>query len=86
MNDSPNREVAIFSEAVHLPLDQRAAYLDRACAGDAKLRQRVEALLRTNDHVGDFLEEFPQPAALKPRPEGLTTEKPGDRIGRYKLL
>jgi hypothetical protein len=28
---------------------ERAAYLDRACGGDAELRGRVEALLRAND-------------------------------------
>jgi hypothetical protein len=28
---------------------ERAAYLDRECAGDAELRARVEALLRAND-------------------------------------
>ena len=35
----------------------RAAYLDRACAGDAALRQRVEMLLRTHGSAGDFLEQ-----------------------------
>src|SRR5580698_7397595 len=28
---------------------ERAAYLDRACCGEAQLRVRVEALLRAND-------------------------------------
>jgi WD40 repeat protein len=34
----------------------RAAYLDRACAGDAELRRRVELLLRAHGQAGDFLE------------------------------
>ena len=29
--------------------EERAAYLDRECGGDAALRDRVEALLRAND-------------------------------------
>src|SRR3954466_3848125 len=35
---------------------ERSAFLDEACAGDPALRQRVEALLRTHEKVGDFLE------------------------------
>jgi len=49
--------ITIFNEA----LDQgeptaRAAYLDRACGGDAELRRRVEALLAAHDVAGRFLE------------------------------
>jgi serine/threonine protein kinase/tetratricopeptide (TPR) repeat protein len=86
MNDSPNRDVVVFTEAVHLPAGERAAYLERACAGDAKLRQRVEALLQTHDQVGDFLEQPPRQAVMEARPGASAGEKPGDRIGRYKLL
>jgi eukaryotic-like serine/threonine-protein kinase len=87
MNDLPNRDVVIFTAAVNLPADERAPYLERACGGDAKLRQQVEALLQTHDHVGDFLEESPQKATINnARMAGSTNEKPGDRIGRYKLL
>jgi eukaryotic-like serine/threonine-protein kinase len=86
MNDLPNRDAVIFTEAVDLSADARAAYLERACGGDAKLRQRVEALLQTHDHVGDFLEESPQKATIEARIDGSTNERPGDWIGRYKLL
>jgi serine/threonine protein kinase len=86
MNDSPNRDVVVFSEAINLPADQRDAYLERACGGDVGLRRKVEALLQTHDHVGDFLEESPQKASVDPRGGNPTSEKPGDRIGRYKLL
>src|SRR5258708_1320030 len=86
MNELPNRDVVIFTEAVDLPTRERAAYLERACEGDAKLREKVEALLQTHDHVGDFLEESPQKATIEARAGTSTIEKPGDRIGRYKLL
>ena len=86
MNELPNRDVVIFTEAVDLPADERAAYLERACGGDAELRQRVESLLQTDDHVGDFLELASQKTAILARVGGSTSEKPGDRIGRYKLL
>lgn len=86
MNDSPNRDVVIFTEATRLPADERAAYLASACGGDAELRQKVEALLHTHEYVGDFLEASPQKASIEARVAGSSGEKPGDRIGRYKLL
>ncbi|HSM79344.1 MAG TPA: hypothetical protein VLT57_17015, partial [Bryobacteraceae bacterium] len=42
----PKSLETVFCEAVEIEdLHARAAYLASACAGDAKLRQRVEALL-----------------------------------------
>jgi hypothetical protein len=84
VNDSSNRKVAVFTEALRLPADQRAAYLERACGGDLELRRQVDALLQAHDQVGDFLEEPKTASAAK---SGIFVgEKPGDRIGRYKLL
>src|SRR5262245_36289210 len=48
-------ERAIFFEVLDLGPAERAAFLDRACGGDAALRQRVEALLRCHANAGDFL-------------------------------
>ena len=66
---------------------ERAAYLNDACRGDASLRARVEKLLRAHDQVGAFLETpaLPAPGVAAVQSEPLT-EKPGDRIGPYKLL
>jgi eukaryotic-like serine/threonine-protein kinase len=68
---------------LELPPAERLAYLDGACAGDAALRQQVEGLLRAHEQAGTFLETSPASLALASTP---LTEKPGDRIGRYKLL
>ena len=84
MIDPGDREIEVFSAALKLPVAERVAYLDQACAGDTALRQRVEELLQASDEAGAFLES---PAAVPP--EGtlrLPANKPGDRIGRYKLL
>src|SRR5262245_12094497 len=87
MNPAEQREEAVFEAALHLPADQRAAHLDRTCAGDPELRRRVEVLLGAFERAGGFMN---QPAA--PAPERTVhlslppTEKPGDKIGRYKLL
>ena len=40
-------EREIFVAALHQPTPaDRVAFLDRACAGDAPLRERIEGLLR----------------------------------------
>jgi len=67
--------------------EARAAYLDGACGGDKALRAEVEALIR-NFQQDSFLES---PAVAKPLAPatafiGAVTEKPGDMVGRYKLM
>src|SRR5205085_1457708 len=55
----------VFDRAHEIPsAAERRAYLERACAGDPELRQKVEALLRAHDEAGSFLERpaFPAPA------------------------
>lgn len=50
----------LFAEALRLPPEQRAAYLDRSTHGDAALRQRVAALLKSYEE-GVFLERAASP-------------------------
>ncbi len=71
MSADPKRVKEIFLEAAELPDEAaRAAYLDRACGGDAGLRARVEALLRSHDPEGSFLSS---PAAVVPDPNRAAT-------------
>jgi hypothetical protein len=42
MSDDPGRDVVIFTDAVRLPAEQRAAFVGRACAGDKNLRRQAE--------------------------------------------
>ena len=44
----PVRAKSLFLAAADLPEEERAAYLERECGGDADLRDRVEALLRAD--------------------------------------
>ncbi len=88
-------ERELFLEALERPtFEERVAFLDEACAGDPSLRAAVEALLR-NHKADSFLEtpaiEVPSAAASAPaRSDTISLEiigeKPGDQIGRYKLL
>ena len=82
MYDAHSREAAVFDAALQLPLEQRDAYLKRATDGDAALRQRVVSLLRAYDS-GEFLDQAPAQALHRTGPR---IEKPGDKIGHYKLL
>src|SRR5215469_74829 len=86
MSTPSNREEEIFEAAAKLPVEQREAYLQEACAGDAALRARIEGLLKAHEGAGSFMEE---PAAPARKTIVLTLppdEKPGDKIGNYKLL
>jgi eukaryotic-like serine/threonine-protein kinase len=86
MKVPPDRDVAVFTEALQLPPGERPAHLDRACGNDAELRRKVEALLSAHNQIGNFLEHSPQGISLPTKPGTETGEKPGDRIGRFKLL
>jgi hypothetical protein len=37
MKGDPCREVAVFTEAHKMPVQERAAFLERVCTGDEKL-------------------------------------------------
>lgn len=57
MNGDSSKEVAIFTEALKVSPQERGAFLDQACGGDADLRGRLEAILKAYDALGNFLEE-----------------------------
>ena len=89
MTERVERELAVFSEARRLPVSQRDAFLNQACAGNAALRRHVQELLRAGDEAGSFLESpaaHPPGADAASRINPIPSEKPGDKIGRYKLL
>jgi serine/threonine protein kinase/Flp pilus assembly protein TadD len=87
MNDAKVSEESVFSGALLLPPAQREDYLKAVCGEDEALRTRVHVLLKADAQTEGAMTE---PAALPPGktivlppPPG---EKPGDRIGHYKIL
>ena len=77
-------ERSLFLEALGITAPaERAAFLDRACAGDADLRRGVEGLLAANDRPGTFMRP---PAGGDATAEHRPSEGPGSRVGPYKLL
>jgi len=86
MNDRNLREEAIFDGALQLPPEQRAGYIKAACDNDAALLERVVALLAAHEQGDGPLAE---PAASPRKTIVLSlppAEKPGDKIGPYKIL
>ena len=79
-------------ETFHAALDcdpaQLQSFLDRACAGDAFLREKVNALLRSYEQSTDFIEA--PPSALAARILQSESERAdsliGRTIGHYKIL
>jgi serine/threonine protein kinase len=64
---------------------ERKAFLDRECGSDTRLRARVETLLAADRVSGDLLGS-PEGADHGAFRGAASFEKPGDVIGRYKLL
>jgi hypothetical protein len=92
----------IFSRALQFNNKaDRAAYLNKACADDSRVRERVESLLAAHDGAASFLENpvKDMPSETTPPRESFDpvkmlpsaayapiTETPGTMVGRYKLL
>lgn len=75
----------VFEAVVDLPPPQRAAELERRCAGDAELRSLLERLLANADRgLGKFLDSTVASGALR----GLVrvAETPPARIGQYEII
>src|SRR3954447_16394951 len=81
------QEQTIFTEALEREDPaERAAFLEGACAGDPRLRQRIERLLGQHDHAGSFLEQPVMSGDATANHQPPITEQPGTVIGQYKLL
>ena len=76
--------IDLFNEAKAKPAGaERERFVAQACGRDSHLKEQVLSLLQAEADEGDsdFLKRTPLI-----RSTAFVTEKPGDRIGRYKLL
>ncbi|MBL8191971.1 MAG: serine/threonine protein kinase, partial [Acidobacteria bacterium] len=76
----------LLESALELPADQRAAFLENSCNGDATLRREVEQLLAVDESVEDFLESAPAEAMAEVLDAKLTSSLVGSRVGPYQIL
>ena len=97
MHGETTREQELFEAALPIAnLDERAAFLDRACDGDPELRSRVSKLLVAHVHSESFFQgcisDFAKAAQELPLGssadsfKSLSEELIGTYVGRYKLL
>src|SRR3982751_6830941 len=80
----------LFHSALEREPEERAAFLDEACAGDQQLRTEVEALIAANEQAGSFIEK----PALEVEARSLANGPGHDRvesmvgktIGHYRVM
>jgi len=79
-----DRIIDLLHEAKARPAGaERAQFLAKACGDDVALKEQIISLLEAEAKEGES--DFLKIAAIL-RPTSPPSEKPGDRIGRYKLL
>jgi tetratricopeptide (TPR) repeat protein/serine/threonine protein kinase len=84
MSAIEDRARAIFLAALERAPDHWPAFVDEACGNNADLRTRVHQLLRAHQAMGSIHGGGADaPAATVDPPAG---ERPGTRVGPYKLL
>ncbi len=85
----------VFFSAIDLPLEERAAFLVRACGGDSELRLQVENLLANDEKAEGFITSFVLNSGVDPGATEVAGAKgsgeSGDlisrrRIGAYQLV
>ncbi len=78
----------VFLEAVELPVERRAAFLERATHGDADLRREVESLLAAHEEEGLRDPTLPSLGETSTVPDGDLPPPPasGTTLGRFRVL
>ena len=76
----------LFHDACERAPEERIAFLDAACDGDAELRMEIESLLAVHERAGDFMQ---QPAMNVAPPGGSgdaeTEIEAGRMIDHYRV-
>jgi hypothetical protein len=74
----------IFHGALALAPEERRAYLDGACEGNASLRQAVESLIKSHEETG-FVDQpaYQAAAGMLMQDRKITS---GQTVGRYRIV
>ncbi len=78
---------ALFYQALELKPEERAAFLETSCAGDADLRKEIQELLNSSEKPMEFLQESVAAAAQ----EMIAADRrrviaAGTQLGQYKII
>ena len=77
-SDQWRRVEELFYAALDLPPEARTGFLQQACGPDAKLREEVEALLKSSDKPMDFVPEAVYELARKMSSQAETAAGPAE--------
>src|SRR5438876_421603 len=81
---------ALFHSALEREPEERATFLDEACAGDDALRKQVEALLTAHEEAGSFIEspalELEGRSLAKDQGDLPAGSMVGKKIGHYRVI
>lgn len=91
--EQADRLAELIESALELPSQERAAFVRAACADDADLLRRAEALLQHQDQVSDFMEtpafrlnsEALMDGSNPQESDGVGRWQKGTRIGDYHV-
>ncbi|MEO7191099.1 MAG: serine/threonine-protein kinase [Vicinamibacterales bacterium] len=75
----------LFHQALDVPSSERAAFLERACAGEPPIAREVQSLLDAHARAADFIEA---PVAPREELDAIARSMPvaGRQVGSYRLL
>src|SRR5215831_8599844 len=76
----------LFHTALEFEGEQRAAFLDQACAGDDGLRREVESLIASHEQAADFIDMPAFKVTAQVLAEDEANALNGQTIGRYRIL
>jgi hypothetical protein len=76
---------ALLYKALDLPTGERQRFIADACAGEPELLELVRTLLSRIETLDEFIES-PLELAIEPLPAAPVAPRPGDEIGRWRVL
>ena len=76
----------LLQSALERKPEERAAFLQQACAGDEAVRKEVESLLASNEHADSFLKSPAVQDAAPLLAGDKTNSMLGQRIGSYQII
>ena len=75
----------LYDAALELEVSRRAAFLDRACAGDEELHREIASLLASDARAGSFLAAPAAEVVAKVVAAEIAPSPIGRRIGHYQV-
>jgi hypothetical protein len=75
----------IYHATIARPLEERASFVGQQCHGDESLRKQVEAMVKSHERSGDFIESPAFAIASELLIDVQTVDLIGQSIGHYQI-